>query len=106
MESQAGQRLKHTAKSLVDGPMKSTNVSLKVSLMLCKATLLILTYIVMVGIALYDKDWKKVTKHVGTRISAQVRSHAQKVLKDYSPNSHLRKKERALELKAQMAAQQ
>lgn len=27
------------------------------------------------------------TQHVGTRISAQVRSHAQKVLKDYSPNS-------------------
>ena len=26
------------------------------------------------------------TQHVGTRISAQVRSHAQKVLKDYSPN--------------------
>ncbi len=27
------------------------------------------------------------TQHVGTRISAQVRSHAQKVLKDYSPHS-------------------
>jgi len=33
---------------------------------------------------LYNKDWKKVTAHVGTRISAQVRSHAQKVLSDYS----------------------
>jgi len=33
---------------------------------------------------LYDKDWKKVTEYVGTRISAQVRSHAQKVLSDYS----------------------
>ena len=43
---------------------------------------------------MYDKDWKKVTAHVRTRISAQVRSHAQKVLKDYSPNSHLRIKER------------
>lgn len=31
------------------------------------------------------------TKHVGSRISAQVRSHAQKVLKDYSP------KEKSLE---------
>ena len=38
------------------------------------------------GIELYKKNWKKVTAHVGTRISAQVRSHAQKVLKDYSPN--------------------
>jgi len=28
-----------------------------------------------------------VTQHVATRISAQVRSHAQKVLKDYSPNN-------------------
>jgi hypothetical protein len=36
------------------------------------------------AIKLYDKDWKKVTEHVGTRISAQVRSHAQKVLSDYS----------------------
>lgn len=35
---------------------------------------------------MYGKNWKKVTQHVGTRISAQVRSHAQKVLKDYSPN--------------------
>jgi len=43
---------------------------------------------------LFDKDWKKVTAYVKTRISAQVRSHAQKVLKDYSPNSHLRLKER------------
>ena len=29
------------------------------------------------------------TQHVGTRISAQVRSHAQKVLKDYSPNNDM-----------------
>ena len=36
------------------------------------------------AIRLYKKDWKKVTAHVGTRISAQVRSHAQKVLSDYS----------------------
>lgn len=36
---------------------------------------------------MFGKDWKKVTAHVRTRISAQVRSHAQKVLKDYSPNS-------------------
>lgn len=35
---------------------------------------------------MFGKDWKKVTSHVRTRISAQVRSHAQKVLKDYSPN--------------------
>jgi len=28
------------------------------------------------AIDLYDKDWKKVTEYVGTRISAQVRSHA------------------------------
>ena len=34
---------------------------------------------------MFGKDWKKVTAHVRTRISAQVRSHAQKVLKDYSP---------------------
>ena len=40
-----------------------------------------------VAIRLYGKDWKRVTAHVRTRISAQVRSHAQKVLKDYSPNS-------------------
>lgn len=38
------------------------------------------------GIKIYKKNWKKVTQHVGTRISAQVRSHAQKVLLDYSPN--------------------
>lgn len=38
----------------------------------------------LAAIALYHKDWKKVTAHVGTRISAQVRSHAQKVLSDYS----------------------
>ena len=36
---------------------------------------------------MFGKDWKKVTAHVRTRISAQVRSHAQKVLKDCSPNS-------------------
>lgn len=36
---------------------------------------------------MFGKDWKKVTAHVRTRISAQVRSHAQKVLKDYSPGS-------------------
>lgn len=29
------------------------------------------------------------TQYVGTRISAQVRSHAQKVLKDYSPKVNL-----------------
>ena len=43
---------------------------------------------VLTAIRLFGKNWKKVTQHVGTRISAQVRSHAQKVLKDYSPNSH------------------
>ena len=39
-----------------------------------------------IAIQIYGKNWKKVTQHVGTRISAQVRSHAQKVLKDYSPS--------------------
>mmetsp|Transcript_14998 Transcript_14998/g.18948 ORF Transcript_14998/g.18948 Transcript_14998/m.18948 type:complete len:123 (-) Transcript_14998:2879-3247(-) len=39
------------------------------------------------AIRIYGKNWKKVTQHVRTRISAQVRSHAQKVLKDYSPSS-------------------
>lgn len=39
----------------------------------------------IIAIYLFGKNWKKVTQHVGTRISAQVRSHAQKVLKDYSP---------------------
>lgn len=34
----------------------------------------------MEGIELYGKDWKKVQLHVGTRTSAQSRSHAQKVL--------------------------
>ena len=29
-----------------------------------------------IGVRLYKKNWKKVTAHVGTRISAQVRSHA------------------------------
>ena len=43
-------------------------------------------YSSVTAIQLYGKNWKKVTQHVGTRISAQVRSHAQKVLKDYSPN--------------------
>ncbi len=42
---------------------------------------------ICVAIELFGKNWKKVTQHVGTRISAQVRSHAQKVLKDYSPHS-------------------
>ena len=32
------------------------------------------------------------TQYVGTRISAQVRSHAQKVLKDYSPNAQIQYK--------------
>ena len=41
----------------------------------------------VLAIKIYGKDWKKVTQYVGTRISAQVRSHAQKVLKDYSPNA-------------------
>ncbi len=34
----------------------------------------------MQGIKLYGKDWKKVQQLVGTRTSAQSRSHAQKVL--------------------------
>lgn len=34
----------------------------------------------MEGIEIYGKDWKKVQLHVGTRSSAQSRSHAQKVL--------------------------
>ena len=34
----------------------------------------------MKGIELYGKDWKKVQQLVGTRTSAQSRSHAQKVL--------------------------
>ena len=34
----------------------------------------------MEGIEIYGKDWKKVQQHVGTRSSAQSRSHAQKVL--------------------------
>ena len=42
---------------------------------------------ICVAIELFGKNWKKVTQYVGTRISAQVRSHAQKVLKDYSPHS-------------------
>ena len=33
-------------------------------------------YLIFLAIKLYDKDWKKVTSYVGTRISAQVRSHA------------------------------
>ena len=41
---------------------------------------------------MYNKDWKKVTAHVGTRISAQVRSHAQKVLSDYSTGTKRGKK--------------
>ena len=40
-----------------------------------------LIQILFLAIRLYGKNWKKVTLHVGTRISAQVRSHAQKVLK-------------------------
>ena len=40
--------------------------------------------LILLAIKLFDKDWKKVTSYVGTRISAQVRSHAQKVLSDYS----------------------
>lgn len=34
----------------------------------------------MEAIELFGKDWKKVQQHVGTRTSAQSRSHAQKVL--------------------------
>lgn len=34
----------------------------------------------MKAIELYGKDWKKVQQYVGTRTSAQSRSHAQKVL--------------------------
>lgn len=34
----------------------------------------------MEGIQLFGKDWKKVQQYVGTRTSAQSRSHAQKVL--------------------------
>lgn len=34
----------------------------------------------MKGIELFGKDWKKVQQYVGTRTSAQSRSHAQKVL--------------------------
>ena len=47
-------------------------------------------FIVLLAIRIYGKNWKKVTQHVGTRISAQVRSHAQKVLKDYSPSQQAR----------------
>ena len=47
------------------------------------------TSVFIIAIRLFGKNWKKVTQHVGTRISAQVRSHAQKVLKDYSPNSQV-----------------
>ena len=34
----------------------------------------------MKAIELFGKDWKKVQQYVGTRTSAQSRSHAQKVL--------------------------
>ena len=34
----------------------------------------------MEGIKIFGKDWKKVQQYVGTRTSAQSRSHAQKVL--------------------------
>ena len=44
-------------------------------------------FVFHIAIRLYGKNWKKVTRYVGTRISAQVRSHAQKVLKDYSPKN-------------------
>lgn len=43
----------------------------------------------MKGIELYGKDWKKVQQYVGTRSSAQSRSHAQKVFAklNYSKSS-------------------
>jgi SHAQKYF class myb-like DNA-binding protein len=42
----------------------------------------------MEGIEIYGKDWKQVQQHVGTRSSAQSRSHAQKVLaKNYYSKS-------------------
>lgn len=39
----------------------------------------------MKGIELFGKDWKKVQQYVGTRTSAQARSHAQKVLAKTNP---------------------
>lgn len=62
------------AKLQVAGPTKKMNVFWKVNY--CG--------LILLAIKLFDKDWKKVTSYVGTRISAQVRSHAQKVLSDYS----------------------
>lgn len=40
----------------------------------------------MEGITIYGKDWKKVQQYVGTRTSAQSRSHAQKVLTKLNSN--------------------
>lgn len=45
----------------------------------------------MEAIELFGKDWKRVQQHVGTRTSAQSRSHAQKVLdkSELGPNNYV-----------------
>jgi hypothetical protein len=64
------------AKRRVAGLRKSTSASLKVSGHEMQIKYKLEFSLHYVAIEIYDKDWKKVTEYVGTRISAQVRSHA------------------------------
>jgi hypothetical protein len=59
----------------VGGPERSMKNSLKVrsSIYYCFKLQLIALY-------LYNRDWKRVEMHIGTRSGAQIRSHAQKFL--------------------------